>query len=278
MQHTVRSHRAPSFFSKSRLVKLGLTAFVAVGATAAIAGPANAATPVETPTATIWGNTQSVGSGGHVEMWAKLTHPGTQSRVNSLSTQLQQWTSKGWKTVATQKLGKTGYNGYNIKPDMSRKYRVFFPGWKKNGKWIYAAAVSNTWGVTMTHPAAAAAAPAASGTGNAVVAEAKRYLGRNYVFGAAGPGTFDCSGLTQYVFRKFGVNLPHSAASQKNYGHAVSASQARAGDIVVFSEGGSWGHVGIYLGGGYMLDAPHSGAQVRIEKVWHDTVVYRRLV
>ncbi len=269
--HASARHRAHSSASKRWLVKLGITAAVAAGATAAIAGPASAAPAVEVPTATIWGSTQSVGYGGTVEIWAKLTHPGTTSRINSLTTQLQQWTNKGWKTVATQRLGSTGYNGYKITPDMSRKYRLFFPGWKRNGKWVYGAAVSNSWGVTMV-------TPPGSALGNAVVAAAKAQVGKWYRYGAAGPSTFDCSGLTQYVYRKFGVSLPHSAAAQRRYGRAIPASQARAGDLIVFSEGGSWGHVGIYLGGGYMIDAPHSGAKVRVEKVWRDTVVYRRVV
>lgn len=268
-------HRRPSSGGKRTLAKIGLSAAIAAGATAAIAGTtagtANAATPVEQPVAQIWGSTATVQPGGSVELWAKLMHPGTTSRINTLTTQLQEWTNSGWKTISSQRLGPTGYNGYNIHPDMSRKYRIYFPGWAPGGRPVYAATASGSWGVTMV------AGPASS-VGNAVVAEAKRYVGKWYVYGAAGPNNFDCSGLTQYVFRKFGVNLPHSAASQRYYGRAVAASQARAGDIVVFSEGGSWGHVGIYLGGGYMLDAPHSGAQVRIEKVWHDTVTYRRLV
>jgi len=273
---SVRSHRAATSGRKRWLAKVGITAAVALGATAATtavaAGSASAATyAYETPAVAIWGSTQTVTAGSSIKIWASVTHPGTTSRINTLSTQLQEWTNSGWKTIYTQSLGPNGYNQFEFAPDMSRKYRVYFPGWMQNGRWVYGSAASGYYGVTMVSPPASQVAAA-------VVAEAKAQLGKWYVFGAAGPNTFDCSGLTQYVFRKYGVNLPHSAASQRYYGYGVSASQARAGDIVVFSEGGTWGHVGIYLGGGYMIDAPHSGAQVRIERVWSDTVMYRRLV
>lgn len=111
-----------------------------------------------------------------------------------------------------------------------------------------------------------------------VVTEALKHRGAPYSFGAAGPNRFDCSGFTQYVFRKFGVKLPHNAAAQRLRGRAVSRAGARPGDIVVFSEGGSWGHVAIYLGNGYIIDAPHSGATVHARKLWTNAVVFRRLI
>jgi cell wall-associated NlpC family hydrolase len=133
--------------------------------------------------------------------------------------------------------------------------------------------------------------PAASGYGAAtlvsapsspigaqVVAVASRYLGRPYVFGAAGPRAFDCSGLTQFVFAQFGVHLPHSAGQQRYDGRPVSAADARPGDIVVFYLNGSWGHVGIYIGGGYMIDAPHTGAVVRKDRIWSSHIQFRRLI
>jgi cell wall-associated NlpC family hydrolase len=111
-----------------------------------------------------------------------------------------------------------------------------------------------------------------------VVAEALKHRGAPYRYGAAGPYRFDCSGFTMYVYRKFGVYLPHRARGQRYRGHAVSRAQARPGDLVVFSQGGSWGHVGVYLGNGYMIDAPHSGARVQVRKIWTSAVVFRRLI
>jgi cell wall-associated NlpC family hydrolase len=111
-----------------------------------------------------------------------------------------------------------------------------------------------------------------------VVAEALRHRGALYKYGATGPSRFDCSGFTLYVYRKFGVHLPHRAREQRFRGRAVSRAQARPGDLVVFRQGGSWGHVGIYLGNGYMIDAPHSGARVQVRKIWTSAVVFRRLI
>jgi cell wall-associated NlpC family hydrolase len=111
-----------------------------------------------------------------------------------------------------------------------------------------------------------------------VVSEALRHRGAPYRFGATGPYRFDCSGFTLYVYRKFGVNLPHRARAQRYRGRAVSRAQARPGDLVAFSQGGRWGHVGVYLGNGYMIDAPHSGARVQVRKIWTSAVVFRRLI
>jgi len=95
-----------------------------------------------------------------------------------------------------------------------------------------------------------------------VVAIAKRYLGAPYVWAASGPNSFDCSGLTSFVYRQVGVSLPHSSGAQINYGQRVSRSDLAAGDLVFF--GSPIHHVAIYIGGGMMIEAPYTGARVRI--------------
>ena len=106
--------------------------------------------------------------------------------------------------------------------------------------------------------------PVVAGSGGARVAVqwAYRELGKPYVWGAAGPDSFDCSGLTQYVWAKAGVYLDHYTGSQWNEGRHVSRSQLQPGDLVFF--GSDLHHVGIYIGNGRMIEAPHSGADVRI--------------
>ena len=91
---------------------------------------------------------------------------------------------------------------------------------------------------------------------------AYRELGKPYVWGAAGPNSFDCSGLTQYVWAKAGVYLDHYTGSQWNEGRHVSQSELQPGDLVFF--GSDLHHVGIYVGNGNMIEAPHSGANVRV--------------
>jgi cell wall-associated NlpC family hydrolase len=112
----------------------------------------------------------------------------------------------------------------------------------------------------------AAAAPVPSYTlGASVVAFAEQYRGVPYVFGGESPAGFDCSGLVEFVFAHFGVNLPHSAAAQGRIGTRIPTSAARPGDVVVIN-GGT--HVGIYLGPGRMIDAPEPGRVVGNDAIW----------
>jgi peptidoglycan DL-endopeptidase CwlO len=103
-----------------------------------------------------------------------------------------------------------------------------------------------------------------------VVGIAMQYLGTPYVYGGASPGGFDCSGLVMYVFGQVGVSLPHNAAAQYGYGVPVSQSQLQAGDLVFFN---GLGHVGIYIGGGQFIHAPHTGDFVKISSLsgWYSS-------
>ncbi len=104
-----------------------------------------------------------------------------------------------------------------------------------------------------------------SSIGTTVVAIAERYLGIPYVYAGASPsGGFDCSGLVMYVFAQVGISLPHYAASQYGYGMPVSQDQLEAGDLVFFD---GLGHVGIYIGGGNFIHAPHTGDVVKISSL-----------
>src|SRR3954451_10857990 len=109
-----------------------------------------------------------------------------------------------------------------------------------------------------------------------VIAEAKKYLGVKYVWGGESPSGFDCSGLVQYVYKKFGVNLPRVSQDQAHAGRAVSAADAKPGDLVFYHNPAT--HVGIYLGNGQMLDAPNSRSVVRIEKLWSGVSGFRRVL
>ncbi|CEK32232.1 cell wall hydrolase [[Clostridium] sordellii] len=104
---------------------------------------------------------------------------------------------------------------------------------------------------------------------SAVVNMAYSKLGSPYVWGAEGPNTFDCSGLTSYVFRNAaGVSLPRTSGSQYGVGTSVSKANLQPGDLVFFSTGGGGiSHVGIYVGGGQMIHAPQTGDVVKVSNI-----------
>ena len=97
-----------------------------------------------------------------------------------------------------------------------------------------------------------------------VVGIAMQYLGRPYVWGGASPSGFDCSGFTMYVYAQVGVSLPHNAAMQFGMGVPVSRGDLQPGDLVFFY---GLGHVGLYIGGGSFIHAPHTGDVVKISSL-----------
>lgn len=91
---------------------------------------------------------------------------------------------------------------------------------------------------------------------------ALRYLGVRYSWGGSSPRQgFDCSGLVMYVYGRLGIRLPHYTVSQYRYGRRVGYSRLAPGDLVFFY---GLSHVGMYVGRGRFIDAPHSGAVVRL--------------
>ena len=98
-----------------------------------------------------------------------------------------------------------------------------------------------------------------------VVKFARRYLGVRYVYGGTSPRSgFDCSGFTRFVYAHFGITLPHYSGAQFGLGRRVSRAGLRPGDLVFFD---GLGHVGLYIGGGRFIHAPHSGTRVSIDSL-----------
>lgn len=103
------------------------------------------------------------------------------------------------------------------------------------------------------------------------VAYAIEQLGKPYVFAAAGPDTFDCSGLTMMAWRQAGVSMAHFAATQFEQFPRVSVDALEPGDLVFFYP--TIHHVGIYIGGGKMIHAPHTGDVVRVSSIFRTNLV-----
>lgn len=101
---------------------------------------------------------------------------------------------------------------------------------------------------------------------NAILTALRSELGKPYVWGATGPGSFDCSGLVQYVYGHNGISLPRTSAAQSKVGASVPKGQQQAGDLVFSSWDGnaSVDHVSIYIGGGQVIEAPSPGQRVKV--------------
>jgi cell wall-associated NlpC family hydrolase len=112
------------------------------------------------------------------------------------------------------------------------------------------------------------------------IAYAKAQLGRPYRWAAAGPSSFDCSGLTMQAWARGGIRLPHYSVAQFAQSTRISMLDAKAGDLLFWSSNGSPSgihHVALYLGGGQFIEAPHTGANVRYNSIynWYPDFVAR---
>ncbi|WP_231156013.1 C40 family peptidase [Streptomyces sp. CNZ748] len=123
---------------------------------------------------------------------------------------------------------------------------------------------SGSTGSTDTPPADSSYGTKAEKT----LAFARAQIGKPYVWGATGPGSYDCSGLTQAAWKAAGVSLPRTTYDQVNAGTTVPVSQAQPGDLVFFYDDVT--HVGIYIGNGMMIHAPKPGTYVREESIYYD--------
>lgn len=124
-------------------------------------------------------------------------------------------------------------------------------------------------GQTLKIDASAAANPTVSRSGDNVsgtrlLEDAAQYLGTPYKYGGSGPGGFDCSGFTSYIFSRAGISLPRTAAGQYSVGTAVNQSDLQPGDLLFYAASGNIDHVGIYAGNGQMIhsSSPRSGGVI----------------
>ncbi|WP_051367655.1 C40 family peptidase [Hamadaea tsunoensis] len=135
-----------------------------------------------------------------------------------------------------------------------------------------------------TTPKPAAAKPKAATTSATVQAklatvlrEAAKQAGKPYVWAATGPDSFDCAGLTQWVYAKLGIHLDDYVPSQLDKAKVVARSKARPGDLLFFMDGDFAYHVGIFAGNNKMWDAPTEGQTVGLHTIWSDSYLVGQL-
>ena len=116
--------------------------------------------------------------------------------------------------------------------------------------------------------------PSTNGGVSAVISYARAQIGKPYQWGGAGPNSFDCSGLTMRAWQRAGVSLSHYTGAQWGETSRVAISDLRPGDLVFFgSSGPTSHHVGLYIGGGQMIEAPYTGANVRYASIYRSDLV-----
>ena len=109
---------------------------------------------------------------------------------------------------------------------------------------------------------------------NKLIKEALSQIGKPYIWGTAGPNSFDCSGLTSFVFRKIGIEIPRASYTQCFSGEQINPDNMLPGDLVFFNITRRSGHVGIYLGKGLMIHAPDKGDVVKISPIIYQGRIY----
>lgn len=147
---------------------------------------------------------------------------------------------------------------------------------RADARQIAAAAVTHPATATLAGHRGPVPAVSASGRGGDAARAALSRLGKPYVFGAAGPSAFDCSGLVVWAFAQAGVTLPHSAATLATMGSTVSRDALQPGDLLFYYSPVS--HVAMYIGNGQVVEASNESEPVSVSKVYYaDFVTARRL-
>lgn len=118
-----------------------------------------------------------------------------------------------------------------------------------------------------------------SGDGSAIASYALQFVGNPYVYGGSSltHGT-DCSGFSQAVFRKFGINLPRTSSEQSGVGKKISVSSARAGDLIFYARNGHVNHVAICIGGGRVVHASNPTTGITTSNIGYRTPYCARRV
>ena len=179
----------------------------------------------------------------------------------------------GWRTITRAATDAHGVARMNYQLGTTTRVRTYFPGDEE-----YKPTASDAPAVTVAAPPAPAPAPAPVSTlGQRAVANAATHHGKAYRYGATGPSNFDCSGLTGYVYRQLGVNLPRTSGQQERALPRVAFADARVGDLIFTWTRGRVSHVGIYMGGDMMYASTKTGDITRPQRIWSSNITVGRV-
>ena len=227
---------------------------VAVSVLAALVagtGVASAASSVPTVTRAVSG---SVPAGRPITLVASIRAGG--HAVAGQRVVLFRIAPSGRVLVTTVRTDSRGSVSATVRPAVTTRYYWRFAG-------------SSPYGASGTRIVVTVRKAVVLPLGERIVAEAAKHVGAPYVYGATGPGAFDCSGFTRYVFARLGIALPRTSAEQYAAVRHVSNADRQIGDLIFFRlGGGAVDHVGIYAGNNEMLVAPKTGDHVRYENIW----------
>ena len=227
--------------------------------------------------------------------WSKITANGVEGYVSSEYLSATKPSSSNETSTTTKTMYVTPDVGLNVRKGPGTSYSKITKlskgtavtvhstsnGWSKitaNGVEGYVSSeyLSTTKPSTSSSSSSNSSSSSSSSSSsvNAVLNLAAKQIGKPYVWGAEGPSSFDCSGLTYYVYKNAaGITLPRTSSEQSKYGTTVSKSNLKAGDLIFFDTSGpndgGVSHVGIYVGNGQMIHA--SSSQKKIVKVSVET-------
>jgi peptidoglycan DL-endopeptidase CwlO len=242
-----RGHRRALLRPAAALAALAVT----TGGMLALATPASATDPKATTlTVTPYRVSKTVGAG--VTFAFSLTSGTTHVGGKTIEIYTRPTTTTTWTHSWTRTLGTSGQASVAF----AVKRSTYVIG-KFLGTSGYAASKSGS-----------ALVKAVSPLGSRAVTEASHHQGQPYVYGAAGPDRFDCSGFTRYVFSRFGKTLPHNSGQQYGVVRHIAKSSKQVGDLIFMYSGSGIYHVAIYAGNGYIWHAPHSGDVVKKAAIW----------
>jgi len=233
--------------------RIGATALVTATTAAALLAVDGTAAAAMASKMSIYDAPNSVKAGSLVDFRGKLTTYGGTPLGNHRVDLMRTYNDSTWFRVTTRRTYSSGrVSALDIRIRATARYRWVFRGDEHHAK-----ASSNTQRVVAVYP-----------INQRIVRAAAAQAGDPYSYGADGPDSFDCSGLTQYAHKQVGISIPRTSRDQYANTRHISKSYRKPGDLLFFHDGGRVYHAAIYAGDGYMWTSPQSGESVKKKRIY----------